>query len=337
MFKSARIKLTIGYLITIFIITSLFSVFIFTGLDHEIKMSLEHIRQRVENREKHYMNPTMHMARFGVIQDYQKVKNQFLKEIIIFQGIIIILSTIGAYKLAGKTLEPISKSLKIQKRLISDVSHELRTPLTSLITNIEVNLNDKKMTLKQSKQLLADNLNDILNMKSIVNDLLEIDKTNNSNNYLSKFEIQKLIDNVYKNIINIANKKNIEFKIINKYKNKYIKANKTDLNKLLIIILENAIKYTKNGGKVNLKILSSKQNIKFIIKDNGIGIAKKDLPYIWDRFYKVDQSRSKQNRKSYGLGLSIAKNIINLHNGNVKIESTIEKGSSFIIELPIIV
>jgi signal transduction histidine kinase len=123
--------------------------------------------------------------------------------------------------------------------------------------------------------------------------------------------------------------------IENKVDNIHLKGNETTLTELLVILLDNAIKYSES--KTTIKITSYQHdNYAYIkIADQGQGIAKLDLPHIFDRFYRSDLSRSKKETNGYGLGLSIAKKIVEDHKGSIKVKSILGKGSIFTIKLPI--
>ena len=104
---------------------------------------------------------------------------------------------------------------------------------------------------------------------------------------------------------------------------------------MVLIFLDNAVKYTPKDGKVTISTRVDKKRAFIKIKDTSVGISKQDVPYIFDRFYRVDQSRSKNNRQGFGLGLSLAKKIIEMHKGSVEIVSRVGKGTIFIVELPL--
>ena len=101
-----------------------------------------------------------------------------------------------------------------------------------------------------------------------------------------------------------------------------------------MILLDNAIKYGHDHSQINITLTETRDQVKLQISDQGIGITKQDLPYIFDRFYKTDISRTKNTSKGYGLGLSIAKRIVELHQGEIQVKSKVGKGSTFTITFP---
>jgi signal transduction histidine kinase len=101
----------------------------------------------------------------------------------------------------------------------------------------------------------------------------------------------------------------------------------------LTILIDNGIKYSRKGGVVKIYLEKDKRGVKIRVKDEGIGISRKDLPHVFDRFYRADQARSKQNRTGFGLGLAVAKKIVEQHRGTIKVMSSEGKGSEFVVKL----
>jgi signal transduction histidine kinase len=123
-------------------------------------------------------------------------------------------------------------------------------------------------------------------------------------------------------------------KVKTKLENVYIMGNEVSLSELLTILLDNAIKYSHRGGEVCLKIKKVQKNVVIEVKDQGIGIRSSDIPFIFNRFYRADSSRSKEKVDGYGLGLSIAKAIVESFGGEIKVTSKIGEGSVFTVKLP---
>jgi signal transduction histidine kinase len=150
---------------------------------------------------------------------------------------------------------------------------------------------------------------------------------------LQKIDMAGLAKEAYRKILPLAAAKKIELKT--KLAKQTVLGDKESLEEMLLIFLDNAVKYTPKGGKVGLATKTQGKHLVTTITDNGIGITKADLPHIFDRFYRADQSRSKQKADGFGLGLSLAKKIIELHHGSVKVASTVRKGTTFTIKLPL--
>jgi len=234
--------------------------------------------------------------------------------------------------LAGKTLQPIARMVEEQNRFISDASHELKTPLTSLKTAMEVGLRDKKLNLTAAKKLISENLTEINKLQSLSEGLLQLaqHKTGNNNLKFEKLSLRKIVTEAVSKINVIAKEKKVAIK--NKVKNYKVKGNKYSLMDLFVIILDNAVKYSKTNSPVAIEANKKNKTVIVSIVDRGIGIDKEDLPHVFNRFYRADRARGKGG---YGLGLAIAKKIIENHNGTVEIESELGKGTIVKVSLPL--
>ena len=221
-----------------------------------------------------------------------------------------------------------------QKRFIADASHELKTPLTALQTSIEVALRDKKIDLKSALFTLKDSLNDVKSMTSLTNDLLSLTRyqQNNLKESFARVNLKDIVETSVNKIRPLGKSKGIQIEF-NK-DDVFLSGNKESLEKLITILLDNAVKYSQKKKMVNIKYNCKGKYIIIAVSDNGIGIPKEDLPYLFERFYRSDASRSKINTLGFGLGLSIAKSIVNIHNGSIGVESTVGKGSIFTVKLP---
>ena len=334
MFRSAKIKLTFWYLVIIMAISLSFSAVIYRGVTLEFQRRLNIIERRfnVETPRGWRMQGPVHDY---FLEDLNQARNRVLFLLLYASGVILVLSATAGYFLAGKTLKPIENVLEEQKRFVADASHELKTPLTALQTSIEVTLRDKKLNLNGAKKVLAENLDDIDSLKKLSNDLLALTSYQQNGDKMTKTKVsvRETVESAYKKIRPLARKKDI--KITLKMKEAKLIANKESLEKLITILLDNAVKYTNKGGRVSLSTSKGRRYFIIRVKDNGIGISKRDLPHIFDRFYQADQSRSKLSSGGSGLGLSIAKRIVKLHGGSIKADSVINKGSTFTVRLPL--
>jgi len=331
MFTKVRLKLTAWYLLIIMAISLSFSAFIYRSVSIEFETRLGVIQKRVEQRESALSNPPLQSLAF--FEDLADTKENVLI-ILLYTNVAIFLLSAGAgYILAGKTLRPIEISMEEQKRFVADASHELKTPLTSLQTSIEVTLRDKKLNLKLARRVLKDNLDDIEQLKILANSLLTLARyeKDTSNVAFEKVNITKLLKKVKKEISPIT--KGTQTKINLPTQNFYIKADREALEELFTILVDNAVKYSGKRGKISIKVKKDDGHLVVKVKDNGIGIAKKNIPHIFDRFFRVDPSRS-NTTSGFGLGLSMAKRIVDLHKGTIKVESKLKRGTTFTIKLP---
>jgi signal transduction histidine kinase len=331
MFEKARLKLTAWYLAIIMFISLAFSAFIYISVTLEIQNRFNIIERRLELRDNGFGPPVGQVEFF--IEDLEASRNRILLVLIYTNVTILFFSAVAGYFLAGKTLTPIEKSMEEQRRFVADASHEFRTPLTSLQTSIEVALRDRKMDIKDARDVLKGSLLDIEDLTSLSNYLLGLARFQNNNLSKASLNIKDVVKKVEKQIAPIAKSKNIFLKV--ESENIKIVGNEESLEKLVTIFLDNAVKYTNKGGKVTLLTKKDRRYLVINVKDTGIGISKKDLPHIFERFYRADLSRSKEKITGFGLGLAMAKEIVDLHKGTINVESRSGKGSTFNIKLPL--
>lgn len=249
--------------------------------------------------------------------------------------LIFIIGGILSYYFALKILKPIEDAKEAQSRFTADASHELRTPITAMRTETEVALMNKKFSDKDIKELLKSNIEELDKLSALTNDLLSLSNYDSSAKDFIKnnFNVSKLIDDVYVTVDPLAKSKNI--KIILKIDNNInINADYKRIKELVTILIDNAIKYSPNDSIVNVNARKNKNNLFLSVKDNGIGIPKTALPHIFERFYRVDNSRTKQDISGHGLGLAIAHEIVKQHGGDISVRSSQNSGSTFNVTLP---
>ena len=229
-------------------------------------------------------------------------------------------------------LDKLENSIKKERQFASDASHELRTPISIISAQAEEVLRGNR-EIKEYKEAIETVLNESIKMSHIISQLLMIYRSDEGR-YKFNYEILNL-NMIIEDIVNEfgdvakANGLSISFNADEEIK---IKADQTLITRLFINIIDNALKYTNRDGKINISLSSINNCAVTVIQDTGIGISEKDMPHIFDRLYQVDKSR--EDRGS-GLGLAIAKWIIELHKGEIKVESKVNFGSKFVIKLPL--
>ncbi len=226
----------------------------------------------------------------------------------------------------------LNKSFQLQKDFIANASHELKSPLAIIQTNLEAVT--KKTTKKELEEYLGTSVNSVTFMNKLIEDLLLLSLLENHVNK-KNYKVKDIINEVIKKALILAKSKLIviKYKEDTKTKNKKVNMNPELIERAIMNIIENAIKYSKTKSNIYIELKIEKSNIVIIIRDEGFGIPKKDQDKIFDRFYRVDKSRSRKTGGT-GLGLAITKQIINLHKGKLQVSSKIKKGTTFKIVLP---
>lgn len=245
----------------------------------------------------------------------------------------IVLVFIISFFLANKAIRPIKTSWEKQTVFIADASHELRTPLAVVNSNLEIVIENENETVGSQRKWLGNIENELERMKKLVDDLLFLARADSEGEIPKEhFDLSTLLNKVYDAFIPLAQKKGIKL-LLNNKDNIIVYGNEFRIKQLITILLDNAIKYTDNG-KVELTMEAGTNNVHLSIIDTGEGIAKEHICKIFDRFYRVDKSRSR-NFGGSGLGLAIAKCIVNEHKGSINVVSEVSKGTEFTISLPI--
>ena len=324
MFEDARIKLTAWYLLIIMFVSIFFSLAIYQVLNVELER-VERV-QRLRQVEGIQRRPVIDPE---VIEETKTRLRTFL--FLINLGVLGISSAAG-YFLAGRTLKPIKDMVEEQGRFVTDASHELRTPLTSLKSEIEISLRDKKLTLTDAKQVLQSNMEEVNNLQYLSDNLIKLTQYQKANGNFEEFNLLEIVSESKRKLNILAKRKNIKIK--EDIENQIIKGERQGLIELFVILLDNAIKYSPKGTTVNILSKTANEHIKISVSDKGVGIDEKDLPHLFDRFFRADKSRTKLELKGYGLGLSIAKQIVLRHSGSIVVASNLGKGTTFTVSLP---
>lgn len=322
-------RLAVTYLAIIFGLTIVFSAVIYSISTSQLDRPLSPRSQiiRIYDIDDY--------TRTGVQRLFDERANQARTDLLVSLVILnIVVLTGGAffsYFLARKTLEPIEAAMESQSRFVSDASHELRTPLTALQVTNEVALRKKKLTIAEAKDLIGHNLAETIKLRTLSDALLGLAGQGNSETSKSDLNIAEVIFDVVQTLQPLAESKNIT--IIHDVPAVHVMASQSALIQILRILIDNAIKYSPDGTSVTLSVADD-HNVTVSIADEGPGIAPEHHDKIFDRFFRVDESRSSLGVKGNGLGLSIAKSIAARHGYDIDLESEEGKGSTFRVTLP---
>lgn len=248
-----------------------------------------------------------------IIMDNTSINNELLKTLfttIILATILEVIVFFISYFLTKWIIKPVISSFEKQKQFIEDASHELKTPLSIIIASTEAFHNNGELKW-------IDNIkNESERMTKLVIDLLDLAKSekNNKLNY-SNINISKIVESSVLTFEGLLYEKNIKLEY-HIDKNLFFKCNKEQLQQLIYILLDNAINHSDKKGKIIINLKKNKLEINLEIKNKGLPIKKDEEEKIFERFYRSDESRNR-NSNRYGLGLAIAKNIVENHNGKI--------------------
>lgn len=330
--NTAVLKLTGFYVLVLMVISIGFSFSIYQISSNEIGRGLGRqgqvlrgFGQRLDNRQ---LDDFEDLRRQQISESINRLKNN----LVYFNLLIFLFSAIGSYFFARWTLHPLERAMEEQNRFTADASHELKTPLAAMRSEIEVTQRDKNFNVADANKLLNSNLEEIEKIEVLSGALLKLAKLDETNRLeFATLNLDQIVVEAYEKVESLAKKKNID--VDAKLINAKIHGDKPSLVELFVILFDNAIKYSHTKSKIKVKLTTDGKHHEVSIKDHGAGIKSFDLLHIFDRFYRADQSRNKVRADGYGLGLSIAKRIIDLHNGKIIAKSVPGKGSEFIVIL----
>jgi signal transduction histidine kinase len=234
------------------------------------------------------------------------------------------------------TLNEMSRELKKQEdwrhHLMEDLTHELRTPLTSMLSQIEAIVDG---VYEADNERMQDIYEELIRLSRLVNDLERLSEAESARFTLNirRTNMVQLAKRVYNNYVPVARSKNIKLMFESTNVPCYAQVDRDKIVQVLSNIVMNAIKYTSEGGRVIIGVDWNVDETIISCEDNGTGISENDLPYIFNRLYRADKSRSRFSG-GVGLGLSIAKALVEAHDGTIRAESRLGRGSRFTVTLP---
>lgn len=227
--------------------------------------------------------------------------------------------------------DTLKKQESLRKKLTSDMAHELRTPLTTLKTHVEAFMDGVFEPNKERLEIFYEEIERLIKMINNLRNLAKLEETNLNLNK-SKVNISDELNKIIENFMPLYKKKNYElYSRISP--NIHALVDKDKFTQIMNNIILNSYKYLKPMGEVTVSLNSDNKNIIIKVIDTGIGISKKDIPYIFERFYRSDASRSK-NTGGSGIGLTITKAFVLAHGGKIYVNSELDVGSIFTVELP---
>jgi len=329
MFQSARIKLTAWYLMIVVLLCVAFSGVVYQMLMHEVVRFEQAQRFRIERR--------LEGRPFSIpvnVELVEETRKRILINLALINAVVWVMSGALSYFLAGRTLEPIAEMVEKQDRFVSDASHELRTPLTSLKSAFEVYLRGKNKSMWEARRVIRDSIAEVDKLKYLSESLLILARGRKTKIMGNREEIQieEMLEQCVSKATLIARGNKI--KLDRPDTKCVVRGERYGLESVVMILLDNAIKYGKDKGTISVGVTKGEGLVKVWVKNEGEGVAKEELGLIFERFYRTDKARQKNGAGGYGLGLSIAKKIVEEHSGKIYADSQAGRGITFFVELP---
>lgn len=336
MFKDAALKMAGLYLSILMLISVFFSLNVYQisvqefdrGLRRPPGSSIQRAGQTGPNQD------LLRQLESERSEQYRDAKNRILNRLLVTNLLIFFGGGFLSYYLSKRTLAPIEEAHEAQNRFTADASHELRTPLAAMQSEIEVALMNPRLRLNTARDVLKSNLEELTKLTILSEGLLSLARFQNGKLDVSPIDLHGPIQGSIDTVTGLAKKKNITIK--NDISKKIVVlADGIMLKEAFVTILDNAVKYSAEKTEIDISSSIEGKTAVVKIKDQGIGIDASDLPHIFSRFYQSEMSRNKSFGSGFGIGLAIAKNIVDLHSGDISVTSERGKGSVFTIRLPL--
>lgn len=326
LFESATLRLTVWYMALLMLISVLFSFVLYEVATSEFSRALRPA-------------PTSSLQLFpDGQQNNTQLREQRVREstgrligsLVVFNLAVLVGGTALSYLLARRTLQPIKEAHDAQARFASDAAHELRTPLTVMQTEIEVGLRDTKATTGQHRETLTSTLEEVARLRTLTERLLLL--ASQQDLPRERVDVEAAAVEAMTHVIPLAQSKRIE--IDNQVTTLAAEGHFESIVEVLEILLDNAIKYSPQKSRIVVQGKLAAHTVEVSVADEGPGIKLEEQTKIFERFYRADTSRSKENVEGHGLGLSLAKRLAEQMHGDLTVESDGKKGSIFVLSLP---
>lgn len=323
MFEKARLTLTMWYLLISMMIAGAFSFVIYRSINLELS--------RVANRqvfrmEREFGYPAPPLFEEEIVEESRK---RVIRVLGVINLVILGLAGAGGYYLAGKTLAPIQEMLEKQQQFITNASHDLKTPITAMRSSLEVALRDPQLTDSQGRKHLSENLQEVLNLQRLTENLLELTHSYQTVK-LVKTSLEAVVESAIAEVRPLSSAKNIKI-VKARGAAGNISADPLTFQRAIVAVLDNAIKYSGSGAQITVKQGRVGKKARVLIQDHGPGIAASEIAKVKERFYRSDSARS---GGGYGLGLTIAEEIMKAHHGELVIESRVGHGTKVSLTVP---
>lgn len=326
-FSTALARLTGMYLLVLASVCIVFSSFIYNFASNEIERSSQKQVAGFKTRYGAFIVDEVQTEQLRS-QASQEAKTRLRAQLVVANVVVIGGGVYFCYVFAKRTLRPIEENMHAQERFTSDASHELRTPLAVMMSEIEVALRDPKLSLDEAKILLKSNLEEVQSMHAMAENLLTLARGKAIN-------LQQNVDpsEVVESVIDRTKSKLGSIQLSRNVKPSKLYTSEDALAQVLSILLDNAIKHS-GAKKISISGEAKRSSYIITVHDDGRGLPQDIQPHIFDRFSRGDASRTSQAIEGHGLGLAIARQLVEALNGTISINQKRKKGAEFRVILP---
>lgn len=301
-----------------------FSIVIYQINSRELSSRLENLQHFLVDDWLYTLPRTSYLNQPGngpgsaLFNESQKAAGQIALSLVYINIVLFVTGGLGSYFLARRTLRPISEAHEAQSRFTSDASHELRTPLAAMKAELEVSLRDSGLSIEEARELLESNLEEVNKLIRLSEMLLHLSRLDHDKLEVTSVDIVQSLTETLKQFSAQSSRFDITTR-----KKAIVRANEPAIHELIGILIDNSLKYSTPKSKISIRIFEQKGMVGFEISNEGETIPEDKLERLFDRFFRLEPSRTSSTvkhtlaPKGYGLGLSIAKKIIDVHHGSI--------------------
>lgn len=324
-FHVATLKLTGWYLGILMVVCLVFSVTLFQISSREFDRPLP-----PESQQRTYSPLSRTMLRTIREEQADASKQTILGNLVMLNLVTLALGAGLSYLFARRTLRPVEEAMEAQMRFTSDASHELRTPLAVMRTENEIALRGKDSSAKDLRAVITSNLEEVARLQQLTDRLLALSTEQHVES--APFTVNTVFEDILTRHDAAAKQKNITLQA----KQTKLKGhgNVETICDIVSILVDNAIKYSPEKTKVTIAAEQQGNYVTISVADQGAGIAEADMDHIFDRFYRADQSRSKQHVEGHGLGLALAKRLADVSSASLTVANRTPHGAVFTLQIP---
>lgn len=331
-FHKTSLKLAGLYLAVMMVISVFFSATIYQVSVQELERGLRRPLPIFSTNGPGFSSQVHDILIEQRTESYEQAKDKLIAKLLLINGIIFLLGGGLSYYLALRTLKPIEDAHEAQSAFAANASHELRTPITAMRSENEVALMDPNLTLEEAKQQLQSNIEELEKLTALSEGLLRLAQAEGAQASKEPVAVKDIAAVITERFKRAAETKNIT--ISSKVpKGVILFTNKTAAIEILAVLVDNAIKYSPKNDKITISAVIN-ETVDIRVTDKGPGVPKDVQTHIFDRFYRADSSRTKQQIGGYGLGLAIAKGLADANDCKLSVISAEGKGSTFILSAP---
>lgn len=239
-----------------------------------------------------------------------------------------------AFLSSAKLLHPVAESFKKQRDLIANASHELKTPLTVISTNLSVIKSEPSLSVEDNAKWIESIDAQIERMQGLIQNMLELSKIEQAHLAFEELDFSMLCEGACLTFEPLCFEKNVNL-TTDLQADVKVQGEKNSLERLIVILLDNAIKYSGEQGKVGIKLSADQKKARLSVMNTGEALSQEEAEHVFDRFYRTDGARKNEDGHSFGLGLAIASATVKAHNGTITCRGVENKGTIFTVTLPV--